>query len=301
MTVRSIDGILYFKKLTLSEKENCAMSVLSEKAEWLLNFIIDRTPPDGWLPCTDIIGKDKYIFLEAGHELEAKGMIESFNPLGRKYFSCCLTRKGRDYGQHKPRLERMEALAVFEKLLPKYREALLSIVSRYPEGSSVKADDVFAKYIPQLKDRGYLAKLKKDILGGYIVYGYTYADLNYEELEQEHDEKQKFSQTINVTGNPQINTAMHGGMITATQNVGVNAAELSMLIKTAKENIPEEISHEEKEEIRDNLDLIKDELSSDKPKKGFLQRALQFLQGIKGTAEFVAAIAGIASFVNEII
>lgn len=73
---------------------------------------------------------------------------------------------------------------------------------------------------------------------------------------------------------------------------------LQKLIKDIKDQIPQNISSEEKEVINDSLDSIESEVEKTNPKRSILRFAKKILTGIKGTAEFGAAIAALINFIQ---
>lgn len=102
---------------------------------------------------------------------------------------------------------------------------------------------------------------------------------------------------IEKIGNLQINSPSEGSTVYAPQYY-LNTNELQNLITNVRNQIPQNISPEEKEEINDSLDNIESEVEKTNPKKSILRFAKKILTGIKGTAEFGAAIAALISFIQ---
>lgn len=98
--------------------------------------------------------------------------------------------------------------------------------------------------------------------------------------------------------NSQFNISAEGSFITATQN-NSSQLELSKLIENLK-NATNGMSEEDLETVNDCVEVI-ETLKEEKPKKGILKTALNTLKGIVGTAEFVAAVAEIAQYVQNYI
>lgn len=68
--------------------------------------------------------------------------------------------------------------------------------------------------------------------------------------------------------------------------------------KAAEEN---ELSNEDKETVDSSLEVIQEEMKSEKPRKNYIKMALSGLKAIKGTAEFSAAIAALVQFIQPFI
>ena len=50
------------------------------------------------------------------------------------------------------------------------------------------------------------------------------------------------------------------------------------------------------DDIRDNIEIVRDQLSSEKPKRGVLRSAVGFLKSVNGGTQFAAAVADLVSF-----
>ena len=61
------------------------------------------------------------------------------------------------------------------------------------------------------------------------------------------------------------------------------------------------LSNDDLEIVNDNLEVVRNELASNAPKKGFVKTALNGLKMIKGTAEFGAAVTTLAQYVMYIL
>ena len=57
----------------------------------------------------------------------------------------------------------------------------------------------------------------------------------------------------------------------------------------------------EADALNSSLDVIEEELKSDKPRKSFIKTAITGIKAIKGTAEFGAAIAALIQFLQPFI
>ncbi len=90
------------------------------------------------------------------------------------------------------------------------------------------------------------------------------------------DETIKYSITVEKG---QVNIAHDSSTINATVNNGGEITDLEKIIGTIKELLSnDDISPEEREMISDNIEVIKEELGRDNPRKGFIKTAWQ---GIK--------------------
>ena len=111
------------------------------------------------------------------------------------------------------------------------------------------------------------------------------------------DEKITYSITVS---NGQVNIASDNATITATNNVGVDLAQLDTLISNVR-SAAVGITGEDAETLSDSLEVIEEQAKSDKPKKGFIKTAITGLKTLKGTAEFAAAVAALVQFVQTIL
>jgi len=95
--------------------------------------------------------------------------------------------------------------------------------------------------------------------------------------------------------NTQFNVATDGSTIVPTQNNNT-MQEFDKLIQDLQ-NTLKDISEENLQIVKDCIEVI-ETLKEEKPKKGLIRMALTTLKGIKGTAEFVAAVVAITQFVQ---
>jgi hypothetical protein len=116
-------------------------------------------------------------------------------------------------------------------------------------------------------------------------------------IDMGFDEDEKY--TITMHGG-QFNLARDRSFINASQNNGMDASQLHALISNVLNHV-EHTNEADKEIIVDNLEVIKSELSSSAPKRGFLKTALTGLQAVKGTTEFAAAVTALIQFVQPFI
>lgn len=111
------------------------------------------------------------------------------------------------------------------------------------------------------------------------------------------DEKVKYNITVT---NGQVNVANDNGTINAVFNNGVNQEELKTLLASVLSN-KDGLAEDEAATVAESVELIESELKQDNPKKNILRSVLTGLQAIKGSAEFLAAVASLVQFVQAVI
>lgn len=116
-------------------------------------------------------------------------------------------------------------------------------------------------------------------------------------IDMGFDENEKYIITMH---GGQFNLAKDSSVINASQNNGIDANQLNGLMADVLKHI-QQGSEADKEIVIDSLEVIKSELSSDTPKKGFLKTAITGLQAVKGTAEFAAAVTALIQFAQPFI
>ena len=99
----------------------------------------------------------------------------------------------------------------------------------------------------------------------------------------------------------QVNVANDNATVHATQSNGINVSQLESIISDIMKHMPTDITQEEQEQISDSVEVIRAEVQSASPRKGFIKTALKGLQAINGTAQFGAAIATLVQFVGTIL
>lgn len=119
-------------------------------------------------------------------------------------------------------------------------------------------------------------------------------------IKMGYDEDIKYM--INVNGGvAQVNVANDNSTVNATQNIDINTMQLETLISKIMDLLPGNLSGEEIEQINDNIDVIRTEIRSQTPRKGFIKTALRGLQVINGTVQFSSAVASLVQFVVQIL
>lgn len=101
-------------------------------------------------------------------------------------------------------------------------------------------------------------------------------------------------------GSAQINQSSGNAVIYASQNNGFDTQELNELLNgmfIAAKNSLNDV--EVLEDIEETLVSIRDQMASDKPKRGIIRGAVSFLRGINAGAQFSAALAGLVEFLSN--
>lgn len=98
----------------------------------------------------------------------------------------------------------------------------------------------------------------------------------------------------------QVNIANDSASITANNNVGIDMSQLDTLMSNVR-TAAVGITGEDAETLSDSLEVIEEQVKSDKPKKSFIRTAIAGIQAVKGTAEFAAAVTALIQFVQTIL
>jgi hypothetical protein len=110
---------------------------------------------------------------------------------------------------------------------------------------------------------------------------------------------EKITYSISVQ-NGQVNIAHDNASITATNTVGIDITRFEELIQAVRKTA-DGLSDEDTEILKSNLEVVEEEVKSEKPRKGFLKTAVSGLKMLKGTAEFSAAIAALIQFIQPLL
>ena len=101
-------------------------------------------------------------------------------------------------------------------------------------------------------------------------------------------------------GSAQFNQPSGEAVVYATQNNGINARELNevldSVLSAAESNLDDV---EVLKDIEENLESIREQVTSDKPKRGIIRGAVSFLRGINASAQFSAALAELVEFLSD--
>ncbi len=96
----------------------------------------------------------------------------------------------------------------------------------------------------------------------------------------------------------QMNVANNGSYISTMNYIIDRVNELIANLENETDSIDNE---DDIKLVQDSIDVIKEEIKSEKPKKSVLNVALNTLKGIKGTAEFSAAVIAIIEYISKIL
>lgn len=108
----------------------------------------------------------------------------------------------------------------------------------------------------------------------------------------------KIVYSITVT-NGQVNIANDSAIINASINKDIDITQLSRLIQAIRYET-ESLPDDDKETISSSLEVINQELQTEKPRKSFIKTAISGIKAVKGTAEFAAAVTALIQFVQQI-
>lgn len=103
-----------------------------------------------------------------------------------------------------------------------------------------------------------------------------------------------------VGGNGQVIIANDSSVVTATNNQGIDVSELSKLISRIMDE-SNSLSKDDLETVNSSLTTIRDEVKTGNPRKPFIKTAIAALKGIKGSAEFFAAVASLVQFFQPLL
>ena len=101
-------------------------------------------------------------------------------------------------------------------------------------------------------------------------------------------------------GSAQFNQPSGEAVVYAMQNNGINARELNEMLDSvfsAAESNLDDV--ETLKDIKENLESIREQVTSDKPKRGIIKGAVSFLRGINASTQFSAALAELFEFLSD--
>jgi cob(I)alamin adenosyltransferase len=133
----------------------------------------------------------------------------------------------------------------------------------------------------------------------YILIQHIEAYMTKIGIDMGIDDKIQYNITAN---NGQVNVANDQSSITATLTItNGQIDELTKLINAVKLQAESSLNINDVQEIMDSLAEIKNELQKPEPKRGIIKTLLNGLSAIKGTTEFLAAVASLSQFVLPLI
>lgn len=99
----------------------------------------------------------------------------------------------------------------------------------------------------------------------------------------------------------QVNQATGNARIDANQSNSFGDININKILDSLASAAEAEIEDEETlNDVRDNVEIVRAQVASGKPKRGVLKSAIGFLRGISGGAQFAAAIADLISFATTV-
>lgn len=103
--------------------------------------------------------------------------------------------------------------------------------------------------------------------------------------------------------NGQVNIVNDNATLTASNTVNeIDLHRLSELLEVIrKEADYSSFTANEIETVDSSLEVIKEEMKVEKPRKNYIKMAISGLKAIKGTAEFSAAVAALVQFIQQFI
>ncbi|MHC6204026.1 COR domain-containing protein [Breznakiellaceae bacterium SP9] len=155
------------------------------------------------------------------------------------------------------------------------------------------------------KDVPYLSPTdgeSKDVSITYITYNIAKVEITNQGNHKEIFMGTKTEQKMVVKENyGQINEGHDHSIINAIQNSGLDRREFQRLVDGFIKALPGNISKEIKNEIEENIDFIKSEMQSDKPKKSLLNNTFNALKKIAEPIGLLTNITQIMEYVQQFI
>lgn len=162
-------------------------------------------------------------------------------------------------------------------------------------GKTYKEDDYWKKY----GDKDF--QVVEEIYGETRDFFVTLQDAsNAANRLEDYMEHNAVQNNLNVSGsgnNMNVQQGIHNNMRVSTNN----QSELELLINGLLENLSNLVDSEKEEEVKEYLEVIKEETKKEIPRKQMLGFAVNSLKLIKGTAEFGAAVTGILQFIAPLL
>lgn len=165
----------------------------------------------------------------------------------------------------------------------------------------------------------YISSHKIDVLPG-IAYGYG-SSTSYQDMIDAFNKRfvsilidgiERYLTKIGIEMGLDDNTVFNisningqvivaeGSNVVASNNVGIDASQLQEIIDAVSRSA-ESLSENERKAVKESLETISEESTKQNPKRFMLNTAITTLKGIKGSAEFGAAIATLWQFISPLI
>jgi DNA-directed RNA polymerase subunit RPC12/RpoP len=137
-------------------------------------------------------------------------------------------------------------------------------------------------------------------LSSFAILAFEKGINSIEEFEEVFMSRKKDGDNyIKIQGNKNmINLATGNGQMTANQYNSLDITELNTLFENVIKALPQNISNEKRNEVNENLSVIKAEIQSPEPQKIIIKNTLFALNAIVKTTAFLASLAKLAEFLQ---
>ncbi len=105
--------------------------------------------------------------------------------------------------------------------------------------------------------------------------------------------------TYNINGT-QVNIANDEATINATQNIGANAEELQKFIAALRNDISEDMSADDKNDVNECINVIEGELMSGNPNEQTVKSQFKLLKRIDSSVKFASSCCSLLTFADKI-
>ena len=281
---------------------------LSSAEEKLLKLIIENANPEtkDFSISTQLLPPELRFYKEAMQSLISKGCVYKEIPVLRSIMGY-VTDEGLSYFTEKEQNRQMkllkgEARDLLIELIENKDSNLASLLAAKFEGLNFAEDNHLRTIIKYLIDNGYLLIPKNGWADNVPYFAQlTYEGSNYLKLEEEDLQRAAALQSsLTINNHGQLNVASDNATIIANQYNGIDLAEVGRLIDAVK-SMANGLDSADLQSLDDSVELLKEELASSKPKASLLRMAINSLKGIKGTAEFAAAVVALVEFAQRVI
>lgn len=228
--------------------------------------------------------------------------------MGRNGFSCHFNDyMAEEYFQIEMKLKKERAKMIFNRI-PKLYEDFLQELIIHQENLSEYVTSLYSEsnnnYSLELNQKFGVLKENNLITVKWadnVAYNVTLTlnGKNYFEFKEEFEEDNKNKlQNVNISGN-QVNIATNNSSITATQNNGINSDELNRLIQNIRNNIPDELSSDDKADVNESLDIIQEELLSNEPNAKIIKSQFNVFKRIDVGVKFLSSCVSLLTFADK--
>lgn len=283
----------------LSDNSTKMLKYMQNKAKYKDSFLLSSS---GNLP--NNINRDSAL-----HQLEKEGYCYNIEKMGRNGFKCNFNNYlAEEYFQNEPKLIKERNKKMFNKIPNICEELLYNLITHqenlneYVASLYLESNDNYSLELNQkfgvLKENNLITLKWADNIAYNVSL--TLNGKHYFEFKAEAEEEnnKRNLQNINISGN-QVNIATNNSAITATQNNGINSDELNKLIQNIRNNIPEELSSEDKADVNESLDIIQEELLSNEPNTKVIKSQFNVFKRIDVGVKFLSSCASLLTFADK--